>query len=149
MMILTATDDFTEWARFFCRLSKNADYLFYVLTFVLFVSTASMTALLVQINTRITLAVLAFGASAALEGLSLAITTYCIPMSLMARRSVDEFGDWFLAPLAVENARPVLYGAYRSAIIVRMVCIAIPAPIVAFFMSRIRAPTFATVFARM
>jgi hypothetical protein len=148
MIILTATDDFGEWARFFCRLSQSADYFFYVLTFFLFVGTASMTALLIQISSQISLVLVALGASALLEAISLTITIYCIPMSLMVHRSVDEFGEWYLSPLA-ENARPVLYGSYRSAIFVRLICVAIAGPVVSFFMSRIRAPTIATVFARM
>jgi hypothetical protein len=149
LLILTATDDFSEWARFFCRLSQAADYFFYVVTVVLFVSTFSMTALLIQINSRSTLAKMALGVSAAFQAIALAVTTYCIPMSIMARRSVDDFGEWYTSALAQESGMRILCNRYRPAIIFKLVCLVVTGPIVSFFMSRIRSPTFNTIFTRV
>jgi hypothetical protein len=147
--ILTSTGTFAEWAQFFCDLSEPADYIFYVVTFILFVSTSAMMALLIQIKLQNTFAMVALGASAVLQAAALVVTTYCIPMSIMVRRSVDEFGDWFHSPLAEEFGTRLLYNGYRGAIIFRSVCIAITGPVVAFVMTIIRSVMFQAIFVKM
>jgi hypothetical protein len=149
IMILASTDDFSEWAQFFCYLSQPADYFFYVLTFILFISTSVMTILLIQINFQNLMAKVVLAGSAGLQAIALLVTTYCIPMSIMIRRSVNEFGDWYHSPLAEDSAKKVLYNGYRGAIIFRLVCIAITGPLVAFVMSMIRSVTFQAIFAKM
>jgi hypothetical protein len=149
MLILTSTNEFSVWARFFSRLSQAADYFFYVMTFILFVSTFSMTALLVQIKSRNTLALVSLGASAVLQAVALVINTYCIPMSIMVRRSVDEWGEWYASPMAEAPGKAALYDGYRPVIIFRLVCVAVTGPVVSFFQSRIRSRTFYNVFTRL
>jgi hypothetical protein len=47
-------------------------------------------------------------------------------MSLMLKKSVKDFGDWYLSPLATGGgARSLFYGKYRPVIMFRMATIVV------------------------
>ena len=149
MVILSITTDYAKWSLYFADISQPVDFFFYVSTFILFLYVFLMTVVVGQVDSRNSMARVVFIICTILLGLSLLLGTLSIPMSMMFKRSLDDFGDWIRSPLAVHAGQSRIYGVYEPMLVIRMVTLIITGPLCAFLVTQIRYDTWTLIYTRL
>ena len=149
IIVLVSTSDFSLWCSYFVRISLPSDIVFYIFTFLIFISNFILVAIMFQVRSANSLGKGLLCASCALLALSLFLTTFSFPMSYMLRQSYIDYGDWYTSRLAETEPRDLLYGSYRILAIVRMILIIIPSFIFPYFVSTIRTTLFQQLYQTM
>lgn len=149
LAILSSTTDYERWSLYFADLSQPADFFFYIITFILFLYVFIMAVVLGQVDSRNSMAKVAFIGCAALLGLSLLLGTLSIPMSMMLKRSLDDFGDWIRSPMAINAGKSKIYDVYKPMLVIRMITLIITGPICSFLVTQIRYETWALIYMRL
>ena len=149
LAILSSTTDYERWSLYFADISQPADFFFYVTTFILFLYVFLMTVVVGQVDSRNSMAKVVFIGCTALLGLSLLLGTLSIPMSMMLKRSLDDFGDWIRSPMAIEVGQSRIYGVYKPMLIIRMATLVITGPVCSFLVAQIRYDTWSLMYMRL
>lgn len=136
IVILCSDNDFSIWFSVFARIALPSDILFYILTFLIFISNFVFAAIFYQLKSPRFLEKVLLTISAGLLLLSLFITTFTLPMSYMVRRSISDYEDWYTSKLVDGGASSIFQITYKNLAIARMVLIIIPGVIFPTFVSR-------------
>lgn len=149
LAIITCISDYGRWSLYFADVSQPADFFFYVITFVLFLYVFLMAAVLGQVNYRNSISQILFSGCAILLAISLLLGTISVPMSMMLKRSLTEFGNWITSPMAIHVGESKIYSVYKPMLIIRMISLIVTGPICAYLVTQIRYETWNLIYMRL